>query len=649
MENHKKANVSPYAKITPLQYGSVEMADPFWDARRETIRRTAILRQWFHLERTGCVDNFRIAAGVKTGEFRGWGFADSDLYKWLEAAVIIAAKNPGDTELAGHVEEMIDLIRRTQSPDGYINTYFQLAAPGHRYKNLLAKHELYCMGHLIEAACTHFRVSSRRDLLEVAEKCGDHICATFGKGLREEVPGHEEIELAMIQLYRTTGHGRYLDTARFFIEERGRTDIFRRMVRNAVDDMISSLPVADPPKVPFMPKEKQNAGSAMSHRDVPLPVIIRGMFKLPTREYFQMHSQVRDHKVAEGHSVRAMYLYTGVSDLYLETGGSALFRTLEDVWSNTITKRTYITGGMGTFPYSEGFGADYELHNTSYTETCAAIGSFFFSWRMLQATGAPQYASQMERALYNAILGCMAQDGTRYFYSNPLVSFGHAERREWYDVPCCPPNIARLFWSLEQYIYGVTENTLWVHHYIGSRACLALGGVEAAFTMKSGFPFDGNSSIVVSLPQSATFSLKLRVPDWAKEAEVAVNGAVVSRNAASSCYLAIDREWNDGDEVTISFAMTARASYDRKEVVTNRGYVAITRGPIVYCVQGSDNSAINVHGMKADPANALTTEPDGDTVVIIGRTTDGKPFRAVPYFTWGNKGKTDMAVWIKSR
>ena len=647
MKTNDPQQTRPHAAVHALPHGGVHVDDAFWTPRRELVRRTALLRQWEQLERTGCVDNFRIAAGDKSGAYRGWGFADSDLYKWLEAAALVLGRHPEDEPLAAHAQEVISLIRSVQMHDGYINTYYQIAAPGRRYSNLLMKHELYCLGHLIEAGCTHRRATGSTELFQAAARCGDHIAATFGRGRNEGVPGHEEVELALMRLYRATGRERYMETAKFFLTQRGRPGVFRRMVRQALRDLWKSSPLVQPPATPFKPAKPQAAESSVDGKDKDPAGVARGLALFPTQSYFQMHAPLRDHVAAEGHSVRAMYLYTAAGDLLLETGEPALRKTLERVWDNTISKRTYITGGMGAFPFCEGFGRDYELPNRSYTETCAGIGSFLFSWRMLQATGHARFAAQMERTLYNAVLGCMSRDGELYFYSNPLESSGHTERREWYDVPCCPPNLARLFHSLEQYIYGHRGDMLLVHHYIGSSADVALDHGQVSVSMQTGLPFHGHAQLKVDIPHPARFTIKLRIPDWARHVEFTVNGDAQPVPAAGE-YAALDREWSPGDEVRVSFGMEPEARRDAR-VKTNRGRIAIVRGPFIYCVQGADNPGLDVLNMTVDTSAPLETQPQGDMVVVTGRTTRGETFTAVPYFDWGNSGRTPMAVWLRAR
>jgi hypothetical protein len=649
MKPNDTAHISPFAAVRPLPHGSVEIRDAFWTAQRTLMRQTALLRQWDQLERTGCVDNFRMAAGEKNHAYRGWGFADSDLFKWVEAAALVLGKHPDDQPLAAHADEAIRLIIKAQMDDGYINTYYQLAAPHRRFSNLLMKHELYCMGHLIEAGCTHRTATGRTDLFDAAVKCGRHIADTFGPAKNKGVPGHEEVELALLHLYRATGDSSFLDTARFFLDQRGQPGVFRSMVAHALRDLWQSSPLVKPPRAPFMPRKPQAAESSVERKDKDPALIARGLSRMPTREYFQMHAPLREHTVAEGHSVRAMYLYAAAADLLLETGDTDLRAALERVWDNTINKRTYITGGMGSFPFCEGFGEDYELPNRSYTETCAGIGSFLFSWRMLQAGGAPRFAAQMERTLYNTILGCMSRDGERYFYSNPLVSHGHTERRDWYDVPCCPPNLARTFWSLEQFIYGQSKNALWVHQYIGGSARACLGGADARITMRSDLPFSGDVHLKIQMDQPARFALKLRIPEWSGRTHIVVNKTDKWLGIHAGSYATLDREWKPGDEVAITFAMEPAATVDAPQVKTNRGRIAVTRGPLVYCVQGADNPGLDVHSMAVDTAAPMNVIKNDGKASITGSTTAGQSFTAIPYYDWGNSGPGHMAVWLRAQ
>jgi len=355
--------------------------------------------------------------------------------------------------------------------------------------------------------------------------------------------------------------------------------------------------------------------------------------------------------VAEGHAVRAMYFYAGAADLYLETGEAKILSTLETIWDNTVQKRTYITGGLGALPVIEGFGRDYELPNRSYTETCAAIGSFFFSWRLLRATGEAKYADQMERALYNAILSGVSLDMKHYFYGNPLASDGGHERRDWFVVACCPPNLARLLASLERYLYGQSRDALWVHQYIGGQARFERPEGKVLLLVESGFPWQGKARVQVKPDSPMTFSLLLRAPGWAQGAEVKLNGRAAPERIVPGSYVRLQREWHSGDVVELAFGMKPRPLQSPPEVKSNRGRAAVLNGPLVYCLEDKDNPGLDVHRLRfnREPDFMVSYNPDllEGLATVSGRTAEGKRFIAIPYYAWCNRGRANMEVWIK--
>jgi len=647
----ESGKTSPYALFDSPARGKVEITDSFWSPRRELIRRVSLPSQWDQLETFKTLDNFRVAAGVKDGTYYGAFFCDSDLYKWLEAASYIIGKNPDAGDLSARVAETVYLIAASRMEDGYLNTHYRIFAPERRWTNLLHNHELYCAGHLIEAACAHHEATGHNSLLDVAIKFADLIAARFGPEKNRGVPGHEEIELAMIRLYRVTGEKRYLDTASFFIHRRGRDKRFTRTMLSAIRDNIEFSRIKKKKRAPYPPREKKPAFSSVGWADMKLSSLPRAIAEFFSAKYFQQHKPLMDQTVAVGHSVRAMYFYTGAADLYLENGDGKLLEVLELIWNNTANKRTYITGGIGSLTISEGFGKDYELPNKSYTETCAAIASFFYSWRMLRATGEAKYADLMERTLYNAILSGLSQEGKHYFYQNPLVSYGATRRKQWYVAACCPPNLARFFASLESYIYGENAGNIRVHQYIGGKARFQMPEGEVALNVDSGLPFEGTVKIRLSLEAPMRFALHLRQPEWTPRFDVEINGDDHKHEPAPGTYLDITREWKDGDVVEISLQMRPRPVASPPEVRQNRGKVAIMYGPLLYCVEDVDNKGLDVHKLVLDKESELTAEnkPNllGGITVIEGRTADGKNFTAIPYYAWANRGLSHMEVWIK--
>ncbi|MEM2374166.1 MAG: glycoside hydrolase family 127 protein, partial [Thermoproteota archaeon] len=380
---------SPYARLVPVSLEAVKLQDKFWSPRLEKLRTITIPVQYKLLEDTGRLFNFRRAAGKVEGDFKGLVFNDSDIYKWVEAASFILTEK-FDKEIYDLVEKVVDEIASAQDEDGYVNTFFSRERRNQRWTNLRDMHELYCAGHLIQAAIALFRATGNSKLLKIATRFADHIVKTFSSGGRLGVPGHPEVEMALIELYRETGNKSYLDVAKIFIDNRGRGII----------------------------------GGSQYHVD---------------------HKPFRELSEIVGHAVRALYLNCGVADLYMETGDLELWNALNRLWDNMVNRKMYVTGGLGSRHDGEAFGFDYELPNVqAYSETCAAIASFMWNWRMFLASGEAKYVDIMELTLYNAILAGISLDGKEYFYVNPLADRGKHRRQAWFECACCPPNIARL-------------------------------------------------------------------------------------------------------------------------------------------------------------------------------------------------------------
>jgi len=647
----KSMSKSPYAKLSELELNRVELKGGFWGEKREQLWKTVLRYQWTQMESHNDVNNFRILAGEKNGVHLGPVYLDSDLYKWLEAACYVSGKHPEDEWLSARISELSGLFAKVQMPDGYINTYYQSFAPERRWTNLVMNHELYCSGHLIEAGVAHKEATGRDELLSIAIKLADHIDSVFGPGKNPGVPGHEEIELALIRLYRETGEKRYLELASHFIHQRGRYTRYPQALLNSLKDQSELSKIVNEKRAPYLNKAPK-AGSAAGY------IIGGAVFdpRIPwsffSGKYFQDDKPFVEMSVAEGHAVRAMYFFTGATDVYLETGEAQLLESAERIWDNTISKRTYITGGMGALPVIEGFGRDYELPNRSYTETCAGIGSFFWNWRMLRATADAKYADLMERTLYNAILPAISLDGTKYFYQNPLASFGHDQRQPWYGCACCPPNIARLFGSLERYLYSESDAGIWFHQYISGSAEFKIKGQKVKTNLESGFPFQGDVKIKLNMDKPGLFSIMLRIPEWAKSVSVSINNETISKEPEPGTYLKISREWKDGDEIRLNFAMEIMLIESPPEVKNNLGKVAIKRGPLIYCLEDKDNPGINVHRavlLKSQKLSSeLTSNFPGGVVLIKGKTVNGKNFTAIPYYLWSNRGPSDMEIWIKA-
>jgi hypothetical protein len=646
------ADNGPYAKFEQLSLSQVEITRGFWGARREQLEKTVLPTQWEQLESHHDIDNFRVLAGLKTGTHFGPVYLDSDLYKWLEAASYVSGKHPEDKLLADRVAEVVGLIAKVQMPDGYVNTYYETFAPDRRWTNLVMNHELYCSGHLIEAAVANKEATGKDDLLKVAVKLADHITNVFGPGKNLGVPGHEEVELALVRLYRQTGDKKYLEQANWFINERGRFTKYPQATLNSLRDQSSLAKIVNAKRRKFAADApKAGTASGFLFETALLDPRIPGEFL--SGKYFQDDNPFVDLTVAEGHAVRAMYYFTGATDVYLETGNQKLLDAAERIWDNTITKRTYITGGMGSLPGTEGFGRDYELPNRSYTETCAAIGSFFWNWRMLRATGDAKYADLMEKTLYNAIIPAISLDGTRYFYQNQLTSSGKDARQSWYETACCPPNIARLLGSLERYLYGQSVDGIWVHQYISGSARFERGGKKLKIDLESWFPWSGDVKIKITADQPALFSLMLRIPSWAQNTEVKINGQAAAEKAEPGKYLRLSREWKNGDVITITFPFEVRVIDPQPQVKEDRGKIAIMRGPLIYCLECKDNSGMNTHKAVLSKSAKITIDQRNDllggVVLLKAKSKTGKDLVLIPYYAWSNRGPSYMDVWIKAQ
>ena len=604
--------------LQPVCWKNVQIEGGFWGTRLQINRKITLDGQYEQMEKTGRIDNFRRASGEKKGKFEGLFFNDSDVYKWLEAASYSLGTHPTDRKLENKVESLIKEIAAAQQEDGYLNTYFILKKRK-RFADLKNKHELYCAGHLFEAAVAHHLSTGKISFLNVATRFADLICQTFGSDKKRGVPGHQEIELALMKLYWLTGKKRYLATAKFFIDERG----------------------------------KGSPG-----RD----------------EYYQNHAPFIEQKDIVGHAVRAVYLMSGAADVYRETKDKAMMDTLEGLWKNMTEKKMYLTGGIGSRHQGEAFGKNYELPNDrAYAETCAAIGNIFWNHRMLQLTGEAKYADIMERALYNGFLSGISLDGKTYFYQNPLQSDGTDRRQSWFECACCPSNIARLLSSLGSYFYSISREGLWVHLYGKSKLTANIDKErKVILTQITNYPWSGDINIKVSPDTETSFTLFLRIPAWCKKAEVLVNGEYVEKSVRPGSYLPISRVWKQGDEVQLNLSM----SVDFLEThphSSNNGRLAISRGPLIYCIEAADHQGVDVFDILLSPDRAFSPHfnPDllGGVGVLRGKgllrdksewerklyhlhqkgqKTKSKPFpiTAIPYFAWANREPGKMLVWI---
>ncbi|GIO15512.1 hypothetical protein J19TS2_50670 [Cohnella xylanilytica] len=598
---------APLRNWQGVPFTKVTIDDAFWRPRLDVLSKVTIKACLDQCENTGRISNFAKAAGLMEGEFEGIYFNDSDVYKVLEGAAYLLMSNR-DPELEAEVDRIIELIAAAQEPDGYLCTYFTLAAPESKWTDM-EKHEMYNGGHLIEAAVAYFEATGKRKLLDVACRMADHYDSVFGPGKRHWVEGHEEIELALVKLYRVTHEERYWKLALWLLEERGhghgKGEIW----------------------------DKKEWGPAYCQDDVP----------------------VRDIEKATGHAVRALYLYTAMADVVHASGDPAYVDALHRVWAHTVERNMYVTGGIGPSRHNEGFTCDYDLPNeTAYCETCAAIAMAFWNHRMNLLFGDAKYADVVEREMYNGALAGISLSGDKFFYVNPLASTGGHHRVEWFGTSCCPTNLARYLPSIGQYAYARTDDGLAVNQFMNGTAEFEIGGgLIVKLKQTTNYPWDGRIELAVNPERSGKFAIRLRVPGWCKGYALTVGGESLSGAEALTerGYLVVDREWSQGDSIVLELDMPVEVVRARAEVEANRGRLAIQRGPLVYCVEQADNPelAYDAFALSAGEPFLRSYRPDllGGVTVLIGQEGKGKPCLLIPYYAWDNREEGFMQVWIR--
>ena len=634
----------------------IQIQDPFWDTLRETVRANAIPYQWNALndavpgaEPSGCLRNFRIAAGMEPGEHRGFVFQDSDAAKWLEGAAYSLMSRP-DPKLEAKADELVKTIIAAQKPDGYLNTYYTITAPEKRFTNLRDDHELYCLGHLIEAAVAYYRATGKTALLDAMVKYVDLVDGVFGPEPEKlhGYPGHPELELALVKLYGVTGNERHLRLAGYFVDARGTAPLF------------------------FEEEEKNNGNGKYYFADGPLGYA-----------YCQADRSVREQQEAEGHAVRAMYLYSAMADLARLTGDAGLRNACERLWASVTEKRMYITGAIGSSPYGEAFTFDYDLPNdTVYGETCAAIGLVFWARRMLLLEPEGKYADVMERALYNCVLSGMQLDGRSFFYVNPLEVLPEAcvkdhgkqhvrfRRQPWFGCACCPPNLVRLLMSLEEYLYSAAGDTVYVHLYVSGEAEFRLPGGTIRLHCRTDYPWDGRIRFRIQAEAPVSAVLALRLPEWSPQYRLRINGEAAEPRAERG-YLPVERLWQDGDALELDLELKPALYAASPNVAEDAGKAAMVCGPLVYCAEEADNGP-QLHRLGFDPTAEAERQSASDlpcsykAITVVGwRDRDrspqggslyrplGKPerervrLRLIPYFLWANRSPGEMRVWLR--
>lgn len=621
-------------KIQGVPFNEVKISDQFWLPKIETNRTVTIPASFAKCEETGRVENF-VKAAKKEGKFgTSFPFDDTDIYKIIEGASYSMTVHP-DPKLDRYCDSLIAIVGAAQEPDGYLYTA-RTIDPAHphpwsgaeRWVNeSKGSHELYCSGHLFEAAVAHFQATGKRNFLNIALKNADLLTQVFGPGKRDDAPGHEIVEMGLVKLYRVTGEKKYLDLAKFFIDCRG--------------------------KVPD-----------------------------PKKAYSQDQEPVVKQDEAVGHAVRAGYLYSGVADVAALTGDSAYLAAIDKIWDNMVSKKFYITGGVGARHDGEAYGNNYELPNlTAYNETCAAIANVYWNYRMFLLHGDSKYIDVLERSLYNGVISGVGLDGKTFFYPNPLecnmqFKFNSGEtldRQPWFDCSCCPTNLCRFLPSVPGYIYAQGPDKLYVNLFAQSSTTIQLNKKEpVVISQETQYPWDGKIEISVSPEKAEQFALCLRIPGWAENKPVpsdlysyltpetdsisiTVNGEAVSHKTEKG-YAVIDREWNPGDVVSYNIPMDIKRVEANSNVADDAGKVSLERGPLVYCLEGVDNgkdlmklalpdSSKLAENFLPDELKGIVTI-SGEATYVKGRKTETQKFTAIPYYVWCNRGADDMKVWI---
>ena len=615
---------SPHARLHGVPIHAVKMGDGFWSARRAINMQKSIPTLLAELEEHGVVDNFLRLEGKKNVPRRGPLYTDSDIYKWMEAVAFVL-QSGDQPKLRAEFDRLTGIIHDAQEPSGYLNTYWSGDRASQRFTEMYRSHELYCMGHLLQAAIAYYRATGNRKLLDVGIRFANYMVDNFGPTKRPALTGHPEFEMALVELYRTTGDRRYLDFAGYLLSgvERERLHL---------------------------------TGEQLVYLFSGKPFTSRTQF--------------------EGHAVRAMYASCGATDYYMETGDPAYLKTLETLWNDLVNRKMYITGGVGSREAGEAFGEPYELPNAqAYGESCAAIGNMMWNWRMLLALGESRFADVMERALYNGINSGMSLSGTLYCYRNPLESAGEKIRNPWYDTTCCPPNLERIFASLPGYLYSTSPKGVYVNLFHTSTLDWRLeDGTGIRIAQETDYPWKGTVNLTVDPAHAAEFSLFVRIPRWAEGTTVTGGGWSIRETPKPGEFFEIHRRWEPGDQVHVVFDMKPRLVRANPLVREDAGRVALERGPLVYCLERPDQFGFNLFDASLlDDGTSFGSDyqPDllGGVLVLKHRgSVVDRPFSSeplyqpfgvkvdrpgrvvaltfIPYYAWANRGPSDMEVWI---
>lgn len=618
--------------IDPVSFTSVKLTDAFWGQRLKASREVTVPLAFSKCEETGRYDNFvKAARPGPENEVKGYSFDDTDVYKTIEGASYLLQTFP-DKDLEAYIDSVLVLVAGAQEPDGYLYTA-RTMNPEHPHEWAGSKrwekveelsHEFYNLGHMVEGAIAHYQATGKRTFLDIAIRYADCVCREIGEGPAQivAVPGHQIAEMALAKLYLVTGDKKYLEQARFFLDKRGYT----------------------------------------SRKDL----------------YSQAHLPVIEQEEAVGHAVRAAYMYSGMADVAALTGDTSYIGAIDRIWENIVTKKYYITGGIGATNHGEAFGENYELPNMSaYCETCAAIGNVYVNYRLFLLHGQSKYYDVLERTLYNGLISGVSLDGGTFFYPNPLESAGQHQRQPWFGCACCPSNISRFIPSLPGYIYAVKDNSLYVNLFMSNTATIPVGGKEMILSQATNYPWDGDIKITIDKATGKEVVLKIRIPGWVENRPVPgdlysyadthkpaysiqVNGTEVS-GILNDGYFCIERKWEKGDSVGVHFDMEVRTVKANENVEADRGRVAVERGPLVYCAEWPDNE-FDLRSLLVNRTpefkvisapkllygiNQLETEAQVLTYDKGGRLiTKDITLTLIPYYAWAHRGAGSMMVWL---
>lgn len=587
----------PLKMIEQIDFSHVKINDNFWSPRLSKHVSATLPVCIDQIEnQTGRIRNFENAAKGE-GEHSGIFFDDSDVYKALEGMAYSLINNP-DPELEKKADEWIDKFAAAQQPDGYINTFYTLTGLDKRWTNM-DKHEMYCAGHMIEAGVAYYQATGKRKLLDVCIRMTDHMMSQFGPGKRHWVPGHEEIELALVKLYQTTQEQKYLDFAYWLLEERG------------------------------------HGHGTMGDEGKWNPV------------YYQDIVPVRQLTDISGHAVRCMYLYCGMADVAALKNDTGYIAAMDRLWDDVVHRNMYITGGVGSSHDNEGFTEDYDLPNLdAYCETCASVGMVLWNQRMNQLTGDSKYIDVLERSLYNGTLAGISLGGDRFFYVNPLESKGDHHRQEWYGCACCPSQLSRFLPSIGNYIYASSDDALWVNLYIGNTGQIRIGETDILLTQETDYPWDGSVKLTISTSQPLEKEIRLRIPNWCKTYDLSINGKRI--NVSEEKGYAVIKDWKSQDVIALDMDMPVEIVAADPHVKENFGKRAIQRGPLVYCMEEIDNPEY-FDQIQLSPSTTFQTAFASDILNGIKTIkTNGRAQSAtfIPYYAWDNRKAGKMRVWI---